>query len=161
MSLKRYEIEILNYIREGRNSLADFTDNLGIPAPIANKIAEKLEQETYIVRASYIGIERFNWLLTDKGVSQLDPLSEYEMRLLKEGCINITQYKILTYVGENPKSLVNDICEKMKINRNDIIPNLCYLVDHKLLYEVGIIRWKVSITERGEKIASLFDNIFK
>ncbi len=161
MSLRRHEKEILNYIREGRNALVDFTDNLGIPAPVANKIAEKLEQEGYIVRASYKGIARFNWFLTDKGVAELDPLNANEIRLLKEGGININQYKILAYVRTHPKVLVEEICEKTRLNRNEIISNFCYLVDHKLLNEVGIIRWKVIISERGEKTVKLFENLFK
>ena len=161
MNLRRSEKEILNCIREGRNALVDFTENLGVPAPAANRIAEKLEQEGYLVRASYKGIARFNWFLTDKGVAELDPLSANEIRLLKEGGININQYKILAYVRTHPKAMVEEIAKKTRLNRNEIISNFCYLVDHRLLNEVGIIRWKVMISERGEKTVKLFENLIK
>lgn len=161
MTLGRNEKRILNFIREGRNSLADFTDNLGIPAPVANRIAEQMEQEGYIVRASYKGIARFNWLLTDKGVAELDPLSSYEIRLLNEYGINMNQYKILTYAKTHPKAMAGEICEKMNLNAREMISDLCYLVDHKLLNEVGIIRRKVTITDKGAAIITLFESSIK
>jgi len=157
-ALRRNEKKILNFIREGRNSLADFTDNLGIPAPVVNNIAEQLEQDGYIVRVRYTGIARFNWLLTDKGVAELDPLNADEICLLNCG-INMNQCKILTYAKTHPKALASEICEKMNLSRKEMTSDLCYLVDHKLLIEVGIIRRKVSISEKGEGIIKLIDNL--
>lgn len=161
VNIGRIEKRILNYIREGRNSLADFTDNLGIPAPVANRIAEQMEQDGFIVRASSKGIARFNWLLTDKGVAELDPLTAYEIRLLNEYGINMNQYKILTYAKAHPKALAGEICEKMNLNGREMTSDLCYLVDHKLLNEVGIIRRKVIIADKGAEIIKLFENSTK
>ncbi len=155
------EKKILNFIREGRNTLVDFSDNLGITAPIANNIAEQLEQDGYIVRVEYKGINRFNWLLTDMGAAELDPLNADEIRLLNEGGINMSQYKILTYVKTHPKVIAGEICEKMKLNKNEMISDLCYLIGRKLLTESGIIRRKVTITEKGIETMELLENLIK
>lgn len=161
MTLNRNEQKILNFIREGRNSLADFTDNLGMPAPIVNKIAEQMEQQNYIVRASLRGISRFNWLLTDKGVAELDPLNAEETLLLNRGGINMNQYKILLYASAHPKVQAGEICDKMKLNRNEMVSDLCYLVDRKLLKDVGIIRRKVMIESKGKETLKIFENVIK
>lgn len=161
ITLNRNEKKILNFIREGRNSLVDFTDNLGLPAPIVNKIAEQMEQQDYIVRASLKGISRFNWLLTDKGVAELDPLNAEETLLLNQGGINMNQYKILVYARAHPKALVGEICDKMKLNRNEMVSDLCYLVDRKLLKDVGIIRRKVIIESKGQDTLKIFENVIK
>ncbi len=161
MNIGWREKNILNFIREGRNSLVDFSDNLGITAPHANNIAEQLEQDGYIVRVGYKGINRFNWLLTDKGVSELDPLNADEIRLLNEGGINMGQYKILIYVNTHPKVLAGEICEKMNLNRNEMISDLCFLIDRKLLTEGGIIRRKVTITEKGIETIKLLEKSVK
>lgn len=152
MSLNAQQKKILDYIRQGRNSLADFTDNLSIPAPKVNLIAEDLEQKGYIVRKSLTGLERFNWLLTDKGVEELDPLPEAEMILLNEAGVNMNQFKILTYAKEHPDALAGEICANMKLNGNEMISDLCFLVDHKFLTEGGMIRRKVSLTDKGAEV---------
>ena len=46
------ELKVLEYIREGKPNLVDFADSIGISAPAANYICEKLEQDGYIVRKS-------------------------------------------------------------------------------------------------------------
>jgi SSS family solute:Na+ symporter len=161
MTLNSHEKKILNFIREGRNSLADFTDNLGLPAPVVNKMAEQMEQQGYVVRASLTGISRFNWFLTDQGVAELDPLNADEIRLLSEGGINMNQYKILVYAKAHPKAKAGEICDKMRLNRNEMVSDLCYLVDRRLLKEVGIIRRKVMIASKGEETIKKFENCIR
>jgi len=57
--------------------------------------------------------------------------------------------------------MAGEICEKMNLNPREMISDLCYLVDHKLLKEVGIIRRKVIITEKGAAVIESFDSSFK
>lgn len=156
MSLNDNEKRILGYIRDGRNTTACFTDNLGIPAPVANNIAEGLEQAGYIRRVAYLGINRFNWLLTDKGVAELPPLDADEARLLTEAGINLSQYKILTYVSSHPNALAGEICQNMQLDPNEMVSNLSFLVDTKLLTEGGLIRRKVAITDKGTQVVKQF-----
>ena len=159
MSLGVNEKKILGYIRDGRNSVACFADNLGIPAPVANEICEELEQNGYVCRVAYLGINRFSWLLTDKGVAELPELDPVESRLLTEGGINISQYKILAYSNENPQALAGEICNKMELNPNEMVSNLSFLVDSGLLNESGLIRRKVSITAAGVEMVKKFSDI--
>ena len=161
MSLNVNEKKILGYIRDGRNTTACFTDNLGIPAPVANQIAENLEQNGYVRRVAYLGINRFNWLLTDKGVAELEPLSADESRLLTEAGINMSQYKILTYASNHPQALAGEICSNMNLDPNEMVSNLSFLVDRKLLIEGGLIRRKVSITEKGSQVLRKFSDTIK
>ena len=161
MSLNANEKKILGYIRDGRNTTACFTDNLGIPAPVANNIAEGLEQAGYIRRVAYLGINRFNWLLTDKGVAELPPLDADESRLLTEAGINMSQYKILTYVESHPNALAGEICQNMKLDPNEMVSNLSFLVDSLLLTEGGLIRRKVSITNKGSQVVKQFADTIK
>lgn len=161
MSLTTDYIKILEYIRDGRNTTASFSDNLAIPAPIANRYAEELEQEGYVRRVSYYGITRFNWLLTDKGVSVLTPLSPDESRLLTEAGINMNQYKILSYVNNNPASLVDDISDKKGLDPREMVSNLSLLVDKKLLNEIGLIRRRLTITDSGRQVVEKFANEIK
>lgn len=161
MSLNDNEKRILGYIRDGRNTTACFTDNLGIPAPVANNIAEGLEQNGYIRRVAYLGINRFNWLLTDKGVAELPPLSADEARLLTEAGINLSQYKILTYVNSHPMALAGEICQNMQLDPNEMVSNLSFLVDTKLLTEGGLIRRKVAITDKGTQVVKQFADSIK
>lgn len=161
MSLSVNEKKILDYIRQGRNTLADFTDNLMIPAPKANILAEQLEQSGYIVRAGYVGAERFNWLLTDKGVDELDPLPENDFKLINEAGINMNQLKILTYTKDNPNVLAGQICDNMGLCGNEMVSDLCFLVDHSFLNEGGLIRRKFTITEKGSEIAKKYADLLK
>lgn len=158
MSLSVNEKKILGYIREGRNSNADFTDNLGISAPNANLICEGLEQEGYIVRQTINKITRFNWLLTDKGVAELEPLSAEEQQLLDEGGINMQQYKILAYTVNHANVQAGEIVRDVPgMLTQEMVSNLTYLVDNGYLVEGGTIRRKVTITDKGLATFKKFD----
>ena len=155
MSLSEQKKKILGYIREGRNTNAAFADILGISSPQANLFAEELEQEGYVVRKSYIGIERFNWLLTDNGVKQLDPLSENESKLIEAG-INLNQLKIIAYASQHPGAIAGQICDYLKIPGGEMVTNLCHLVDNGFVVDSGIIRRKTTVTEKGQAILEKF-----
>ena len=115
-----------------------------------------LEQQGYVRRVAYLGINRFNWLLTDKGVAELDPLAEDEIHLLNEAGINISQYKILTYAAKHESALAGEICNNMELDPKEMVSNLSYLVDQKYLNESGLIRRKVSITDKGAAVVKQF-----
>ncbi len=149
MSLKKNEKKILDYIREGRNTLADFTDNLNISAPEANRIAEELEINGYIVREEYTGIRSFNYLLTDKGVSELTDLSEQEKDLLTTESINMNQYKILDYVKDKHGVIAATIAEALEIPPMELISDLCFLVNKEFVKETGLLRRKITINAKG------------
>ena len=157
MSLSSNEKRILELIREGRNSNADFTDSIGISAPNANLLCEGMEQEGYITRKSWNGIERFNWLLTDKGAAELEPLSAEAERLLLEGGINMEQYKILAYCTKHAKVQGGELVRDIKSDAKNLVSNLCYLVDNGYLSEGGLIRRQVTITDKGLKTFKKFD----
>ena len=157
MSLSANEKKILDLIREGRNSNADFTDSIGISAPAANLLCEGMEQAGYVTRMSWNGIERFNWLLTDKGVAELEPLSKEEEHLLLEGGINMEQYKILAYCTKHDKVQGGELVRDIKSDAKQLVSNLCYLVDHGYLSEGGLVRRHVSITSKGTATFKNFD----
>src|SRR6056297_2916524 len=145
MELNKNEKKILGYIREGRNTLADFTDNLGVSAPEANNIAEKLEKEGFIVKEAYSGNKRYNFLLTDEGVEQLSDLTDDEKELLSNEGINMSQLKILKHTKANPDLIAAQIAEKIDIPAMELISDLRYLVDRGMLKEKGVLRRKVEI----------------
>ena len=157
MSLSANEKKILGYIREGRNSNADFTDNLGISAPNANLLCEGMEQEGYITRVSLKGINRFNWYLTDKGVAELDPLAGDAALVLEEGGINLAQFKILSYAKDHPQVQAGEIVREMKLDGKEMVSDLCFLVDHAYLKEGGLIRRNVTITDKGLATVKKFE----
>ncbi|MDW7669205.1 MAG: hypothetical protein SCJ93_10305 [Bacillota bacterium] len=158
MNLNKNEKRILGYIREGRNTLADFTDNLGVSAPEANNIAEKLEKDGFIVKKSYTGQERFNFLLTDEGVEKLSDLTEDEKELLSNEGINMSQLKILKHTKENPNIIAAQIAEKIDIPAMELISDLRYLVDRGMLKEKGILRRKVEILPKGEEVITKYQD---
>ena len=159
MNLNKNEKKILSYIREGRNTLADFTDNLGISAPQANNIAENLENQDFIIKESYTGIKRYNFLLTDKGAKELTQLSEIEKELLTKESINLNQYKILKYTSVNPNAIAGVIAEKLNIPAMELISDLRYLVDKGLMKESGILRRKVSVFPKGVEIVNNYEQM--
>lgn len=159
--LNTTELKILGFIREGRNCLADFADILMVSSPEANHIAEKLELEGYVVREAYVGIGQFNWLLTDKGAGELSPLSAEEKMLLEETGITLNQYKILVYADAHPKSLVGQICKDAELPGNEMVPDLCFLVDHGFLLDGGLARRNVSTTEKGATVVKKFKDTVK
>lgn len=152
MALSKNEKKVLDYIREGRNTLADFTDNLGISAPQANDMLENLEMQGYVVKEDYNGIKRFNFLLTDKGVQELSELSEEERELLTKESINLNQFKILKYTADRPNSMAADIAKDLDIPAMELISDLRYLVDKGLLNEAGTLRRKVSLSANGAEL---------
>ena len=160
MSISEPKKKILGYIRDGRNTLAAFTDNLGLPAPRVNQMAEELEQEGYVVHKGFIGIERFNWLLTDKGAAELDPLSEEESKLLEAG-INLNQFRILSYTVQHPGALAGEICDKVKIPGGEMVSNLSYLVDNGYVTDSGLIRRRNSVTDKGAEVVKKFSGQIK
>lgn len=159
MNLTKNEKNMLRYIREGRNTLADFTDNLGISAPEANNLAEKLESQNLIVKQSYTGIQRYNFLLTDKGAEELPQLSEVETELLTKEGININQYRILRYTVNHPQVMAAIIAKELKIPAMELISDLRYLVDKGMMKESGVLRRKVSVFPEAKTIVDRYSGI--
>jgi DNA-binding MarR family transcriptional regulator len=153
MALNDNQIKILNLIREGKNTLADFTDCLGIGAPEANRISEDMEIKGYIVKEGYTGIKRFNFLLTDKGIEQLPQQSEKDVELLTKFSINYTQYKILEFLKDRSEgALSKEIVDNLDIKSAELISDLRYLVDRGLLYEKGILRRRIFLSPKGQEL---------
>lgn len=145
------ELKILSYIREGKCNLVDFADSMSISAPAANNIAEKLEQEGYIVRKSYTGIDSFTYLLTDKGVNELPELSAEEAKYIEAGiCKN--QYIILAYLAGVEKVVPGQIVKEADLNGPEIVADVSHLVEKGLVADSGQIRRYISITEAGRNL---------
>lgn len=152
MTVKKNEKKILDFIREGRNTLADFTDNLGISAAEVNKIAEEMENNGYIVKEDYTGISSFNFLLTDKGVEELSQLSEEEKDLLTTEGINMNQFKVLTHLLGKEDIVAATVAQELEIPPMELISDLCYLVNKGLIRESGLLRRKIEILPKGSEL---------
>lgn len=157
--MKDQELKILAYIREGKCNLVDFADCLRISAPAANYIMEDLEQNGYVVRRSYTGINSFTYDLTDKGVAELPALSDKDAALVKEG-ISAEQCKMLAYLAKATEpTLTGKVVKEAGLSTAEFVSNVTHLVDAGLVADSGIIRRRISITEKGKALVKKLANV--
>ncbi len=150
--MKDQELKILAYIREGKCNLVDFADCLHISAPAANYILEDLEKNGYVVRRSYTGINSFSYDLTDKGVAELPALNEKEAALINAG-ISAEQYKMLAYLAKATEpTLTGKVVKEAGLNTAEFVSNVTHLVSAGMVADSGIIRRRISITEKGKAV---------
>jgi len=71
----------------------------------------------------------------------------------------MAQFKVLTYLSKTASGLAGEICKAMDLDPQEIVSNLSTLVDQRYINESGLIRRKLSITDKGTEIMKQFSDI--
>lgn len=145
---------ILECIREGRPTLADFVDCTGRDAADVMAVTGSMQEEGLIRSLSDRGIGSLTYELTRKGEGLLPPLDESGRKLLSGYGLGSADLTILKTVAVKGEMLQDEIARQLKLPNDETISRLTHLVEKGYLLDRGLFRRILRISEKGRKVVT-------
>lgn len=151
IELTDLELSVLKLIYSGYNHCAEIVDSLGIDLSTLSPIIEKLERYGLIRREGSYGAKMFVFRITEGGEKALRNLSPKETELAENGLRELDLI-VLDYIDKHGRIVAQDLEKHTGRPLMECSASICHLVRLGLLSERGILRRRVSITEKGKKL---------
>lgn len=148
-NLKDEEVEALNYIATGYNTMAEITDLFGLDSSETNEIIESLDQKGLLTRKKYSGPSFFTFTITEKGYKfiTVDVTEKTDLSLY----ISNEERVVLQQLALGYKALESYI-EENEIDTLRVSVLLSKLIEKKYLEEAGFWRRQVILTPKAHTI---------
>lgn len=149
--LSEEETRILDWIRRGYNHMWEIVDLAKTDLSKINPIVEKLDMEGYIEREGKYGTKFYAFHITEKGKKALGPLSPEEEKLASD-MIRPIDLKILEYMETHERVIAEQLTKHTQQDVLECSISISHLIRLGYLKEVGILRRRVTITDKGKEI---------
>ncbi len=150
VSLQPMDLQVLDLIRYGHESMAEVTDALKVDSRYSNECIERLDRGGYIQRRSLTGSCFYMFEITEKGSQILPPLSEKEAQMAADG-LKPQYLELLSFAARSPEDL-SRLAKEKEMSSLEVANIISHLVRKGYLAEGGIWRRVVKITERGKQL---------
>lgn len=156
LKLDKFDINVLEMIRNGHQYLADITDGLKVDSKASSESIEKLDEGGYIERAGLRGSKFFTFNITNKGIMALPVLSEENAKMVKD-YLNPKYVSFLDTVLNKPDQ-VGLFPKNNNLGSLQMSSMITHLNRRGYVIEKGLFKRKVEITEIGKAMVSKYAN---
>lgn len=155
--LDKFDIRVLEMIRNGHQYLADITDGLRVDSKASSEAIAKLDEGGYIERAGLRGSKFFTFNITEKGLSALPVLSGENAKMVKD-YLNPMYVNFLETVLRKSDELVS-FPKKNNLGSLQMSSMITHLNRRGYIIEKGLFKRKVKITDTGENMVKKYASI--
>ncbi|MGB9903638.1 MAG: sodium:solute symporter family transporter [Desulfotomaculales bacterium] len=154
IELQPLDLQVLELIRYGHESMAEITDALGVDSRISAESVERLDRGGYIRRRSLSGSGFYMFELTAKGKKVLPPLAGRDEEMARDG-LRPMYLELLSFAAKNPNELPRFASEK-GLSSLEVANIITHLVRKGYLLEGGIWRRTIRISEPGRQMLAKY-----
>ncbi|GAB4312424.1 MULTISPECIES: sodium:solute symporter family transporter [Pseudothermotoga] len=147
------EIEVLDIIRRGYNTMAEITDLLDIDSSKSSELVLSLEKAGAIKRASNRGSGFYTFILTDFAQNLPTRIKSEEIY----GDLDIVGLNILKHVKSGSQVLADELSKTTGLNSMALSTVINSLIRRGYLSEGGIWRRIIKITQKGLEAVQRFE----
>lgn len=154
MALTNDELMVLEKIRSGYTQMAEIMDFTMWGGERTNKVIESLDKGGYILRTGLNGARFWEFLITQKGIDCLPPLSDEDEKLAHYGLCSF-DVKVLEAVQSEKKGKTGDILSKHFDKEKDGLEaalSVSKMVRRGYLNDSGFFQQKIELSDKGKEI---------
>lgn len=144
------EKQVLDLIRKGYNTMGEITDYLQVDSYISNDLIESLDQKRLIQRGKLFGADFYKFELTAAGKKLLPTITDKEDKLLTAN-ITVEEAGLLAAIKEGKEAMYAYV-ESHGLNSLKASTLIAKLVKFGYLNEAGLMKRKLSVTEKGNQV---------
>src|SRR5699024_46155 len=148
-ALNEKEIQTLNYIAEGYNTMAEITDLFSVDSSKTNAIIESLDKKQLIKRNKYSGPGFYTFSITEIGYNHITTNVDTNTDMTRY--ITEDEKTLLHYLNIGPEATQEYINDK-KIDSLKVSVLLSKLIRQGLLKEAGLWNREVIVTPAAKNI---------
>lgn len=150
-ALNEKEIQTLNYIAEGYNTMAEITDLFSVDSSKTNAIIESLDKKQLIKRNKYSGPGFYTFSITEIGYNHITTNVDTNTDMTRY--ITEDEKTLLHYLNIGPEATQEYINDK-KIDSLKVSVLLSKLIRQGFLKEAGLWKREVIVTPAAKNILS-------
>lgn len=154
IELQPLDLQVLDLIRYGHESMAEITDALRVDSRISAESVERLDRGGYIRRRSLYGSGFYMFELTEKGKKALPPLAGRDEEMAGDG-LKPQYLELLAFAAESPQKLPRFAVEK-GLSSLELANIVAHLIRKGYLLEGGIWRRTIRISDRGRQVLARY-----
>lgn len=154
IELQPLDLQVLELIRYGHETMAEVTDALGVDSRISAESVERLDRGGYIRRHSLSGSGFYMFGLTEKGKKVLPPLSDRDGEMARDG-LRPLYLEILSFAAKNPGELPRFAAEK-GMSSLEVANIVAHLVRKGYLSEGGVWRRTIKVSSLGRQVLAKY-----
>lgn len=154
-ALNEKEIQTLNYIAEGYNTMAEITDLFSVDSSKTNAIIESLDRKQLIKRNKYSGPGFYTFSITEIGYNHITTNVDTNTDMTRY--MTEDEKTLLHYLNIGPEATQEYINDK-KIDSLKVSVLLSKLIRQGFLKEAGLWKREVIVTPAAKNILSQGSN---
>lgn len=154
-ALNEKEIQTLNYIAEGYNTMAEITDLFSVDSSKTNAIIESLDKKQLIKRNKYSGPGFYTFSITEIGYNHITTNVDTNTDMTRY--MTEDEKTLLHYLNIGPEATQEYINDK-KIDSLKVSVLLSKLIRQGFLKEAGLWKREVIVTPAAKNILSQGSN---
>lgn len=154
VKLTDFDLQVLDMLRFGHESMAEITDALQVDSRYSNESIERLDRGGYLKRRSGWGADFYAFDITKKGLSILHQLSENETEMAKDG-LKPLYIKVLKLSGNSPEELPL-FAKEEGLPSLVVASAISHLARKGYLRERGVWRRIIEVTDKGKEVLAKY-----
>lgn len=145
------EINLLNIVAVGRNTLGDIVDSFNIHCAEAIGMVSSLVKKGLLTPKGRSGLNVITFDVTSNGLQYTSFNTDWEINASKEG-LGADDVRVLAAVALNPNVDVQKLVNESKVEQPRILSCINNLNKKGFIVYSGFVRRKVNITKTGEQV---------